>query len=274
MADPAVLYPSLFPSDSIWTTYRFLLPNLVVASLQAVSWIVAFLFLAETHPQLADQSDPGLGIGRALVWYFKGKPTAQGTYRYVPLPDDRADIGNSGPGEAGPAEERFHELVDMPIEAQHEDSQPAVQTKGAFTKQVILQLISVSMLAFHKVSSDAIMPTFLAAPSTPSSSQQTPTRNFLEATSGFGYSSQKIGLILLSQAIVAVIAQATLVPLFIDKAGPLKAYRIVLAIYPTMYLFTPLLPKLGSPFPLMLVALDLWIKVIISSVGYICSAIL
>ena len=245
-----------------------------MASLQAISWIVAFLFLAETHPQLADQSNLGLAIGRALVSYIKGKPTTQGTYRYAPLPDDQAGLGNGRSVEAGPVEQQFHELADMSGEAHHQDSRAGLRPKKAFTQQVILQLISVSMLAFHKVSSDSIMPTFLATPPTPPGSQRTPTRNFLESTSGFGYSSEKIGFILLSQAIVAVIAQATVVPLFVDRVGPLKAYRIVLSIYPIAYLFTPLLPKLGSPFPLILVALDLWIKVIISSVGYICSAIL
>ena len=153
------------------------------------------------------------------------------------------------------------------------DEVPESKKKGAFTLQVVLQIISVSLLAFHKVSSDAIIPTFLAAPPTPSDSHSSP-REILQTPGGFGYSNQKVGVILLSQAVVALVTQATLVPFFIDKVGPLKAYRIVLGIYPAMYIFTPLLPKLPPGLSLAFVAFDLWIKVVLSSIGYMCSAIL
>ena len=45
---------------------------------------------------------------------------------------------------------------------------------------------------------------------------------------GFGYSSQTIGIIVPSQAIVALVAQACLVPFVINKLGALKTYRTVL----------------------------------------------
>ncbi len=153
-------------------------------------------------------------------------------------------------------------------------SSPEPRTK-AFTGQVLLQILSVSLLKFQKVSSDSIMPTFLASPSTASSAPPSlQPRNFFETTCGFGYSSQKVGLILLSQAVVALVAQATVVPISIEKLGTLKSYRIVLSIYLATYIFTPLLPKLMPPFPLVSVTLDLWMKVTLSSIGYICSAIL
>lgn len=91
---------------------------------------------------------------------------------------------------------------------------------------------------------------------------------------GFGYSNQTIGYILLSQAIVAALVQIQLIPYFINKMGPLKAYRIVLCVYPTLYLSTPFLPAVVAPVSLVLVTLELWCKVILSSVGYICSTML
>jgi len=41
-------------------------------------------------------------------------------------------------------------------------------------------------------------------------------------TGGFGYSTQTIGIIAMSQAIVAVVAQACLVPFVMSKLGALK----------------------------------------------------
>ncbi|KAK4653297.1 hypothetical protein QC762_0082130 [Podospora pseudocomata] len=78
---------------------------------------------------------------------------------------------------------------------------------------------------------------------------------------GFGYSGPTIGFILLFQAIIAAIAQI----------------RVVLCAYPIVYTFTPLLPGLSvtsSTLALVLVVLELWFKVVLSSIGYICSTIL
>lgn len=169
-------------------------------------------------------------------------------------------------------DERETTIPESPIDA----------PKVAFTPQIILQILSVSLLAFHKISSDAIMPPFLAAPPEGESPEVSENpkihmlslRSILQTPSGFGYNNQTIGFILLSQAIVAALAQIRLVPSFINRMGPLKAYRIVLAVYPVVYFSTPILPALPSPLPMMLVVLELWCKVILSSIGYICSTML
>jgi hypothetical protein len=158
--------------------------------------------------------------------------------------------------------------------SQHADSALDRHPRKAFTLQAILQIISVSFLAFHKVSSDAIMPVFLAAPSNSTDPETTLRGEERFASQGFGYSSQKIGLILLSQAIVAVLVQARWVPYFISKYGALRSYQMILCICPTLYLFTPFLPLLTPPLALITVVLELWLKVILSSIAYICSAML
>jgi MFS family permease len=50
LADPAALYPFIFPQESLWTSYPYLLPNLAVGLLQVLTLILAFLVLQETHP--------------------------------------------------------------------------------------------------------------------------------------------------------------------------------------------------------------------------------
>ncbi|KAI0383261.1 major facilitator superfamily domain-containing protein [Hypomontagnella monticulosa] len=275
LANPSVLYPSIFPANSIWTTYPFILPNLVVALLQLVSLIVVFLFLAETHPHLAGQSDIGLRLGTSLLSYLPGhayKTSARDSYIYARLDDLQRDGQMLGAEDI--SNDAHHGSEDTRTVPQNEQPPQMDQPKTVFTLQVVLQILSVSLLAFHKVSSDAVMPTFLATPLATSAIGQASASDFFRSRGGFGYSSRTIGLVLLSQAIVGLVAQALLVPRFIDRVGPLRAYRIVLGIYPLMYIFTPLLPNLASWVSLTLVILDAWIRVILSSTGYICSAIL
>lgn len=256
LADPGALYPSVFSPKSPLARHRFLLPNLIVALLQAISWIMAFLFLPETHPKMSTASDVGLRTGRAL------KESLQPGSKLAP----EARVRPSNP-------EQPRELDN--IDADGEDrAHTEISWKRVFTLQIILQILAVSLLAFHKVAFDAFMPTFLAAPDSAESSKQH-ERNIMDSTGGFGYGSQKIGLILLSQAIVVLIAQATIVSRLINWAGPLTACRVVFGLYPAAYVLTPFLPLLASPAgPLVTVALDLWITGILSSIGYICSAIL
>ncbi|KAH9907803.1 major facilitator superfamily domain-containing protein [Xylariomycetidae sp. FL2044] len=260
LANPAELYPSIFPPNSFWTAYRFALPNIVVASLQLLTSVAMFLYLEETNPRVSARPDVGLRIGAGIKTFLGRAPTPKQAYTYVPL-SDQAAIDTSQLTDAS-SEVESHEPhpgpdpSPPPVEENFNNKPPA----SAFTPQVIFQILAVSILAFHKVSSDAIMPTFLAAP--------------FPDTGGFGYSSQKIGIILLSQAVFAMIIQAAVIPRLIGRLGALRAFRLVLGLYPCTYVLTPFLPRLAGPLGLGLVVLDLWIKVMLSSVGYICSAVL
>lgn len=272
-ADPVALYPSLFPTDSVLARYPYLLPNLVVASLQAFSFLAASGLLPETHPQ----SSNGTSLSRqfwAAILSRLGKrvPQNRGRYDHIPGEQTGEQARAAGTCDGESAQELQDLSADKGSSGDEHEEEPELKPKQKFTRQVILQILSVSLLAFHKVSSDAIIPTFLAAPSTPSDSQPA-QRDILQTPGGFGYSKQTVGMILLSRAIVGLLAPATAVRLN-DRLGPLTAHRVTLAIFPATYIFTPLLPRLPPALALVFVSLDLWIKTILSSVGYICSAVL
>lgn len=148
--------------------------------------------------------------------------------------------------------------------------------KKIYTSQVIFQMVSISLLAFHKVASDIIMPVFLASPQglTAHENEDTETRNIFQFDDGFNLSTRQIGPILLSQAFIAVLGQFFLVPCIIGTYGPLCIYRYVLWLYPLMYLLTPFMAQLFRPLSIITVMLDLWVKVLLSSTAYTCSAIL
>lgn len=275
LADPGALYPSVFPPNSLMARNKFLLPNLAVALLQATSWIIAFLFLPETHPKMGTDLDPGLRIGWYAMRLVGLAPSdTRDPYGYDQIQGEDADADShdlSGPG----ARDLVEETRELEETEAHEDDQWQTEPgpEKVFIPQVILQILAVSLLAFHKVAFDAFMPTFLAAPNQAEPPREN-ARDAPEPTGGFGYGSQTIGAILFSQAVVALVAQATIVPRLVGWAGPLRAFRVVLGVYPVAYLLTPVLPLLGPPLPMVTVVLDLWVTAVLSSTGYICSAIL
>ena len=289
LANPAKLYPSLFSPDSIWSRSRYLLPNLVVASIQLSMAAGVLLFLGESHKViLPSRRDPGLLLRRGLGHFFRKRAASSHSFTYIALPENGTSSNGVTEGprelEAQPApisnpqtpQQAWGDLPDR--EQQHLQPMEETSTHGIFTSQMILQISSVSLLAFHKVSSDAVMGTFLSLPrSQPDSVDvgMTASRSIaIETNGGFGLSTHHIGLIFLTEAFFRAIIQPTCIPFVINRLGALRAYRLVLSIYPATYLFTPFLPGLPRILGVVVLVIDLWVKVALPSVGYVCSAVL
>ncbi|KAG7290518.1 hypothetical protein NEMBOFW57_000521 [Staphylotrichum longicolle] len=207
--------------------------------------------------------------------YFKRNHVQRGVY--APLPAD--PVFTEPPRSTD--DSQAHQLDDLEG-GQHTQERKATPTHTrTFTSQVVLQILALSLLAFHKVSSDALTGTFLSLGPPPShpdgpisagTASQTPP--FPHTNRGFGLDTRSIGTIFLTEAIFRVAIQPTAIPWFISKLGTLRAFRCVLGLYPATYLATPFLPTLPRPVGLAVLLLDLWTKVTLSSVGYICSAVL
>ncbi|KAI9761514.1 MAG: hypothetical protein M1840_001777 [Geoglossum simile] len=293
LADPVKHYSSVFRHDSVWEYYPYLLPNLVVAFLSVLGMLPAFLFLRETHPRLARNPDFGLKVGNWITSAL-GERINRKYFHYSRLQDDsvvevpsrrRSEVedGNATALELQPLQSDSSPDGLGDGESLHSDSSPDDLDDGKslhmppkpFTLQVVLQILSVSLLAFHKVSADIIIPTFLAFPREPlRDSSPRLSRDVLRFSGGFGLSTQEIGSILLTQAGIAIVAQATLIPFALGRYGALKIFRLVLCTFPVMYLFTPFVVRLAPPLAITAILLDLWVKVLLSSTGYVCSAIL
>jgi hypothetical protein len=144
---------------------------------------------------------------------------------------------------------------------------------SAYTRQVILQIVVVSLLALHKVSSDVIIPTFLATSSIGESEDYTDV-TFFRFEVGFGMGPPSIANVLLTQAVLAILSQVFVVPRAIDRFAPLKTIRWTLFVFPWLYCITPFTTKLLYPLSIMAILLDLWTKGILVSLGYVAFAIL
>ena len=143
-----------------------------------------------------------------------------------------------------------------------------------FTLQVVLQILSVSLLAFHKVASDTLIPVFLASPRPTSNVPQLGNELSFRLRGGFGLSSTNIGIIILTQAVTAIIVQFFIVPRVVTRFGALRTYRWVSSVFPFLYCLTPFVLELSSPLSIYALLVDLWIKVLLVALGYVCSAIL
>ncbi|TAQ83811.1 hypothetical protein B7494_g7861 [Chlorociboria aeruginascens] len=61
LAEPVSKYPSIFPPHSIWSTYPYLLPNLIVVLFLFTSCTLALFTLHEVHPKFKHR-DVGLQL--------------------------------------------------------------------------------------------------------------------------------------------------------------------------------------------------------------------
>jgi hypothetical protein len=274
LADPVNNLPSIFRKGTLWETFPYLLSNLIVALIIMISGFLGFFFLKESHPQKQDQTDMGLKISS---WISKKTRSLFGKldireYTVLAAEDDAIPLASNY---QIADEESSKDSDDLDTTTPELSTSPdsARPKASAYTRKVILQIVVVSLLAFHKVSSDVIIPTFLAASSTGHSEDDTDV-TFFRFKIGFDMASPSIANVLLTQAVVAILSQIFIVPRVIDRFGPLKTIRWALSVFPWLYCITPFTARLPYPLSIIAILLDLWTKGILVSLGYVASAIL
>jgi hypothetical protein len=278
LANPVETLPSIFQKRKFWEIYPYLLPQLVVTSLILMSGLIGFLFLEEVHPNFQHRYDLGLEISRWVCEKFNralGYEIARG-YKVVLDSEDELQLSQiAKTEESDEAGEDEHEqparFEDISSDFESMHSTP----RSAYPAQTVLQILAVSVLAFHKVSSEVIIPMFLATP--PSSTAEHPNNvneGLLKFSAGLGMGTTSISHILLYQAIVTIIVQIFLVPRIITKFGALSSFRWATFGFPWMYCVTPFMARLPHPFSTIAILFDLWVKGVLVGLGYVCSAIL
>jgi hypothetical protein len=190
LADPVKTLPSIFHDRSVWQHYPYLLPNLIVALFIASSGLLGFFFLEETHPELRNNRNIGLEISKWICGKVKahlGHMCARG---YTALSAGWNAILLLGRGNV----EEANELDEEPDEVELSSLTASIPTDtpkpSAYSPQIILQILAVSILAFHKVSSDVIIPMFLVTKTAPSEDfSDKSKRNFFKFGVGFNMAS-------------------------------------------------------------------------------------
>lgn len=273
LAEPVKRFPKVFRPGTLWETYPFLLPNVIVAALFALGWLLTFLLLRETHLILSNRADPGIQISEFLGATFRKCFPRRQFVRIEQSEDDEEPVNShrrrENEGETSVELERLCSSDEVETSRQH-----PTPPQSPYSYQIILQVLSVSMLAFHKVSSDILIPMFLATPSAVSNGNGKLHRELLKFVGGFGMSTAQIGNVLLTQAVAAIIFQKFAIPRIIAKYGALKTYRAVLHLFPCLYVLTPFTVRLPHLLGLFALLMDLWMKTLLVGLGYNSSAIL
>jgi hypothetical protein len=183
-----------------------------------------------------------------------------GRYTSIRTEEDPIELTNVAESTADPIQEQF--------------SNPG----SAFTKQVMLQIFSSTILGFLKVATLAVIPILLATPSQPSSpvGSETPgmLKSILGMNGGYGMDTQNISNVLLTQAIAAILSQILWVPTIIARQGPLPSYRLALFALLFLYCTIPFAAGLPKWLAVAAILVLLWLYALANGLGTTCSAIL
>ncbi|KAI3331511.1 MFS general substrate transporter [Xylariaceae sp. AK1471] len=288
LARPCINYPSLFPPGTIWDRYPYLLPNLFSAFVVLVGVINGFLFLEETHVQKRMERDRGLELGDWILSHFTGfrkcaEPRDEKSKlsdrrdEMQPLLDRDEELPKYRTNENSPA--NSPRLRSASVPAIDQDSldlggsrkHMGVGISRTFTRQVILNIVSFGILAFHTMTFDQLLPVFLAtAPPKDKVEMSLP----LKFVDGFNLDSKSVGIILSIQGAYQLLINMFLVPNVLKRFGALRSFRFIVVAYFPLYLATPYLVLLPKEYRMIGLAVILAWKCIFTSIIYPSNAIL
>lgn len=278
LADPASRWPNAF-GNAFWQKYPYLLPNLVVGSVEIFQFIAMLLFFKETAPALKHRRDPGLRLGSYISRRLGFQSVIDGEGKGDDDDDDETTtrlLGGSNDGtetlEGSSSDEESATAISYgSCAAMDARTCPETPKKPGrtYTPQVRYMILVTIIIAFHKSSSDVMNPSLLALPIRPSPHDGNP----LHFSSGFGLNTNQVGNALVAQAVVGSACQLV-IPRIVKGMGALRALRISLCIYPFVYLVTPFLVLLPGWLGRGLMLVSLWGSISIVSVAYACHGIM
>jgi hypothetical protein len=262
LAQPVKNYPCLFHEGTIWDKFPYLLPNLVVVMFLLSSCTLGLFCLEEVHPEFRDQVDIRWILVSRIRNIFRGTGWSSGEGTYTSLRADETDV----------------EAPVVPASPTEALEERGVNPPSAFTRQVKLQILSVAIQGFLKISTLAIVPVFLATPSGPDQSLNLTRgseviRGILGVKGGFGLDTMNTSNVLLSQATAAIGGQI-LVPRIIDRHGALQSCRAVFVILMFLYYLLPFTATWSTWTGLPTMLIILWVHAVASSLATTCSSIL
>ncbi|KAL7274568.1 hypothetical protein RUND412_002514 [Rhizina undulata] len=265
LAQPVLRYPSVFPPGGLFEEFPYLLPNLVASVVLVVGVAIGILFLEETHEVLKHKPDVGLIAGRKLISFFKGRNAQDSKYEglngyWSPASDDRSPL--LSPNEESDVYQTFPDTASASGK-----KPPAVTT--AFTRPVVLLIISYGILAYHTMGYEQLFPVFLSTPPA-----DEPPHHLFKFVGGFGLDTQTIGFILSMQGVFSMTTQFFFFPPIVRYFGTLNVYRFCMLMYPLSYIIVPYLDFLPERFRFYGIYACLSIKITFGVLSYPCNAIL
>lgn len=220
-AQPAKQYPAIFGDIEFFKQFPYALPNLIATIFFLISVASAALFLEETLARKRNHQDWGLKTGKRLARAFKRQRRHEQSHRRTSFVDGEATAP----------------LVPSKPLAQPRRDEPDPTFKDAFTRQTVINLASYTILAFHSVAFDQVVPVFLNYPKQKQTSDN--MRFPFYFRSGFGLESGEIGTIFTLYGITCGLIQFILYPSLVSRYGVLRCFRVCSVILPFTYFLLP-----------------------------------
>ncbi|KAF9881826.1 MFS multidrug transporter [Colletotrichum karsti] len=277
LAEPCVNFPSMFPRESIWDRFPYLLPNLFSAITVFFGVVIGLLFLEETHAERKKRADPGVELGKRILSWLSltsCQSPARKAEKQALLDDDELPGYRStenSPQLVGSSSEipEPTESLDLSAAAAEEVERAPVQTK-IFTKPVVLNIICYGILAFHTMTFDQLFPVFLSTAPPAHPDIHLPFK-FVD---GFNMGSQQIGIILSVQGFYSMVSTVFIFPMVVRRLGPLRLFRMLAVSYFMLYLLTPYLVLLPDNLRMVGIYIMVIWKCTFSTMAYPSNAIL
>ncbi|KAF2144974.1 uncharacterized protein K452DRAFT_295538 [Aplosporella prunicola CBS 121167] len=242
-AEPCKNFPSLFPPESIFAKFPYLLPNLICALMLFGSIIAGYVFLEETHPDMQPWST--------------AEDLAE-TSAETPL---MPTAGATAHAAANLATESYGTFDTVDVQQEHSWTVKAngqrvasrSRPQSVWNKNVLMLITALGLFTYHSMAYDVLLPIFLQ------DRRSNGVSALLSAplAGGLGLTIQQVGLILSINGIIALVIQAIIFPLMAAWLGVWRLFILVTVGHPLAYVIVPYLVVLPEEivFPAIYAAL-------------------
>lgn len=233
-ANPSVSLPSVFPKSGLFTTFPYLLPNLICAALLLISIVLGYFLLRETHPGMQVCPSPSSPEHAVLETPLLATSGA--------LADSGVDLRGESYGtfNAVDIQEKQRWLVNANGTARS-DSPLSPECK-VFSKRVVMVVVALGIFTYHSMSYDHLLPIFLQDGH--DGNMNVTAQSSSRIPGGLGLTIQAVGLIMSINGLIALFVQAVIFPLFATWLGVWKLFLVVTILHPIDYIMVPYLALL------------------------------
>lgn len=227
-AEPAKTFPNLFSTSGVFGRFPYLLPNVICAAILLFAVVLGFLLLNETHPDmLMHGTEISYSRGRQSFEHADRRQSTAatehassdmfqdyGTFNGVTVPDqDYWDINPNG--------------------------KESPRARQVFTSRIKMLIAALGIFTYLSMTYDHLLPIYLQYPRG-GGSATTPVVSQAFA-GGLGLSTQKVGVIMSVNGVIAMAIQGIVFPIVVSSLGVWRSFILVTIGHPLAYWVVPYL---------------------------------
>lgn len=223
-ADPYTSWPNVFPKGGLFERFPYLLPNLLCAALLALSIVLGFFLLEETHPDKRP---------RVLL------PADTYVSEETPL----IETSDAMKRPAVDLRSETYGAININDESEQMVNREKAKPASIWSKRVIHLIIALSIFTYHSMTYDHLMPIFFEdeRAASPIHTSQLGSVPLFYSPGGLGLSVRSVGMIMAVNGVIALFVQAVIFPIAAERVGVFKLFLIVTVLHPIAYALVPFL---------------------------------